>query len=254
MKIYIIKYISTLSIVLIISACTKKEGQVPIYSSNQSTLVFDQAYIDGRFEISYEYWTVNDSLDLTGVVATAFVNNSRRHRDSIDYADLANIGLVSCNGAFLLRENANYYDLWKSGSTILKPFVWHISGNGAFDSLKYMDASPMPIFEGTYNLPDTLFYTKSNVINLTDFKNVDNVEVSIMDDRGTSTAIKTVRFPFQSVIFKGKDLGVIYMADGPVYIILVFYKSNVQTVNGKIYNFRTRISITKGGVFYKFKS
>ncbi len=249
MKISNARPILFICLISTVFSCKKKEETSQQQQTSVIVPTYNPTYIDGLLELQYDYWLINDTMKLDGVYLSALINKSSTHRDSTDYYNLQDVGLVSCNQLSLEKGNYNIYNFYRRTPSILKPITWKIGGKAGFDSLSYTDSTPNPIYNGIHKLPDTIFFSK-NIIEISGYKGVDKIEVNVMDDRGMISRTKTIHYPTQFVVFDGSDFETISRSDGYVFLVLVFYKNNYQMINGKILNFRTRMSVTKSRITY----
>lgn len=118
-----------------------------------------------------------------------------------------------------------------------KPFYWKVSGSGNIKGFAY-SVNSFPQFDHKSDFPKQLSKNNANIFTFSSYV-ADDIEVTIGGWQGTVT--KKISYPQKEVRFETTDAKLSSVSFADVQIVL--YKNNFKEIEGKVYNFRTRIGI-----------
>jgi len=258
-------YSILLAFLIFLNASCKKKKEKEPEEISAPTQTFNAAYVNGYLSKHLEYtaYTLDqDTFMLRSIYLSAGFSETLYPRDSAFYiAHNVNAGNVSINNISLeksMSDSLTYYNYndfdYTHENHILnapeRPSKWGITGSAQFPATEFSDNVIYPLYSGTKQLPDSIFIQRDNRIAITDYSGADKIEVSIqMPYSGFETNIKTIYPPQKFVDFKKSDFSEYtsnYAFNAIIKITL--YKSNVQSVNGKILNFQTSVTLRIGGI------
>ncbi|MBS1636172.1 MAG: hypothetical protein JST26_09665 [Bacteroidetes bacterium] len=129
------------------------------------------------------------------------------------------------------------------------PFIWVVGGNSYFQGFSFTNTNDFPQYTGYTLLPDTVDLYKGVYIPLKSYKGVDRIEVFLHGGGGNGgmmeTQTKAITPAHSGVYFSGDDLLSPMLGTSWGEIFIAFYRDNYQTINGRVYNFRTGLIFIK---------
>lgn len=152
-------------------------------------------------------------------------------------------GIVSLNNVILKRNwkpksdtLITYYDT--TGSFYSKPISWNVKGSEKIKGFKYTFNS-FPIFDNYKNIfPDEIDRNKDIILNF-GYYQADEIVATIGKVYGTT--VKKIYYPNTKIVFPVKELR--YPGYSFIELQIVLYKNNFKEIDGRVYNFRTRLGI-----------
>lgn len=221
--------------------------------------------INGYMDIYYNYDLVLDSFRLNRINIDAAFSDTLRQKDTIRYfysPITIDVGTVKINEVELSKGIFNFnkgyvYNYYQQDTpkVFVNPCKWNISGNTGFQQFNFYDLRLYPSYNGIKNLPDTIFLSKNNRINITNYNNADKLEITIYSDLSSLPAqskTKTINYPLTVIDFNSQDLFDLNNYNTrTVKIEVKLFKDNFVNINGKIFNFRTICSFKCGTIVFK---
>jgi len=140
---------------------------------------------------------------------------------------------LSLNGICFKYYSPGYQDSIFSATTI--PSTWAVVGLGVIPSFTYINNNPMPTYTGYTSLPDTIYKSQQNTIQITGITGSDETSVSVLDG-GNGKVTQTLALGATSISFSASSLASLMIGNN-AGISIICVKNNVQTFSGKQFNF-----------------
>jgi hypothetical protein len=232
---------------LIAFACKKKEKptETPTQSSGPAINTTEGYGIleAGKYYQLYEADSVlvADSLyPWTDFAIVKLYDTLIFFANMISYGKYA--GKVEINEVTLKRnwKPSSTSDIVYSDTTEIyfdKPFMWKISGAGNIKGFEF-NVNSFPQFDHKSAFPKQLNKSKANIFRFSSYR-ADEIEVTIGGWQGSVT--KKISYPEREIRFETTDAKLSPITFAEIQIVL--YKNNFKEIDGKVYNFRTRIGV-----------
>jgi hypothetical protein len=241
-------------LIFVVFSCKKKKDEKTEETVTQNSP--DLKMMNGLFQSARQYTFHNDTLKLQSASSSVILYDSLVASDIFDATKGIDAGSISINNIMLqkfvninIQPNTFFYSD-SLNSIIDKPCNWSISGKGSFMPLIITDDYNFPLYTGYHNLPDTIFFEKSNTISINNYWGAERIEITL---KGVGFGLtKILYFPKKSVVFEVDemtDLEVLY--GEPVDIIVALTKTDFKYFKDKVYQFKTGISLSKHCEFKK---
>jgi len=240
-----------ISLAIIISSCKKNDNTSPNSSGGSGT---PQTANNAVFLSQLQTMLTGTSVVSAGNFSSAFASTSILINYNPMFGSLVSMGDVSLNGTTFQKDAysvSNYYA--DSTSTVFNtPHNWFVSGSSAVNSFSYTNTNPYPVYTGHTAIADSFIIANNVAIPLINYSGSDEVETYFVTSSNPVTKTST-----QNIIgspgllnFTATDLSIIGI-NANVTLVITFYKNNLQTINGKSYNFRTGYTILKSNIKFK---
>ena len=151
------------------------------------------------------------------------------------------VGSLSLNGVGF-KFYPTYYEDSTSSIPII-PSTWAVVGGGVIPSFTFTNNNSMPSYSGYASLPDTIYKSQQNTIQITGITGSDITTVSVLD-AGTNKTTQTLALGSTSVTFSASSLAALAVGSN-CDINITCVKNNVQTFNGKQFNFPINYLVNK---------
>lgn len=136
------------------------------------------------------------------------------------------------------------YDYLDSSSHVTSaPFIWSVYSGGFIPSFTYTNSNPMPSYTGYNLLPDTIYKTQKNIIQITGITGADTTIVYIEDLAAHETSQILYKWA-NTVTFSATSLSSINTGKN-ASLIVECKKNNIQSFGGKTFNFPLFYQVTK---------
>lgn len=126
---------------------------------------------------------------------------------------------------------------------------WSVDTNALYPGFTHTSTQGYPTFSAIGAIPDTLYRSQNYVINVSNAQNADFVEF-IFDDLDFHPQVpwyRKLNLSQGSILsIPGSDFSLINKSNGLVK--LVFTKSELKTINGKMFQFENRLMLVKSVV------
>jgi hypothetical protein len=237
--------ILSIAIVLCISlfACNKdkKSPEMPIPPVIYNGLFSSSIYAVGNGSFDTTYFT----SEFAGITSNALYHNTFK-----DLSNMVDAGNVSLNSVqFEKPSPLHFYEDNSHSNPFSPPHIWSISGSQTIPAFTFTNTNSYPIFKGYKNLPDSFHNSTGVVIPLTNFSNVDEIEVHFYTTLGRMTESKFFPANTDTIRISVSEFPPV----GPfnfVTLYLNFYKNNKQVIDGNNYVFQTGYCLRKEGIKY----
>lgn len=239
--------LSILSIVFILCislpACKKdkKSPEPPLPPVIYNGLFSSSIYAVGNGSFDTTYFT----SEFAGITSNALYHNTFK-----DLSNMVDVGNVSLNGVqFGKPTPIHFYEDDSYSNPFSPPHVWSISGSQTIPAFTFTNTNSYPVFEGYKNLPDSFHNSTGVVIPLTNFSNVDEIEVHFYTTLGRMTESKFFPANTDTIRISVSEFPPVGTFNN-VTLYLNFYKNNKQVINGNNYVFQTGYNLRKAGIRY----
>ncbi len=242
-----------LSIIAIaFSSCKKKESAEPVASTTGGGIVVSGNY--GVFISRKQAIITNTLVSNLSNFSTAFVSNTALIDNNPIVGSLVNMGDVTLNGTTFQHNGFSVANMYKDSTSLTynTPLNWNITGSVSVSSFSFSNTNPYPVYTGYSSVPDS-FNISSNVsIPLVSYSGSDEIETYFISSGAApiTTSIQHITGSPSSLNFTVSDLSMIGVSSN-VSLAITFYKNNMQTINGKQYNFRTGYLVIKSNLKFK---
>ena len=225
-----------------LSGCNKHkndpEPEPVVYNGVFSSSI----YAVGNGTLLSTYFTA----DHAGITSNDLVHNTLNA-----LSNLADAGNLSLNGVQFEQPHPSlhYYLDNSQSNPFTTPHVWSITGSETIPAFTFTNVNSYPIFEGYKNLPDSFHHSTGVVIPLTNYSNVDEIEVHFITTQGKVTNSKFFPANTDTIRISASE----FPPTGPfhsVELYLHFYKNNKQVIDGNNYIFQTGYFLRKGPIRY----
>lgn len=237
-------------ICILLDSCKKKDT-TPEPVSNLPTV---QSGNYGVFTSRKQAIITNTLVSSFANFSTAFVSSSALIGNNPTVGSLIDLGSVNLNGIIFQKNAYGASNMYadSTSSTFNTPHNWIVSGSASVASFSFSNTNSYPIYTG-YNIIADSFIVASNIsIPLTNYSGSDEVETYFVTSTNPAinTNIQNITGSPTNLNFSASDLSVIGV-NSNVTLVINFYKNNIQTINGKAYNFRTGYSLMKSNIKFK---
>jgi hypothetical protein len=229
--------IACIAAFILFSMCKKSTSTTSANSTN--TITNNNGYYSVLNIYGHQY-VVSDSLTPLAInswpvffSATPVTTNTT--------SSYVKVGSLSLNGVEFKFYSTFYEDSISSASTI--PSTWAVVGTGIIPSFTYTNNNPMPTYSGYTHLPDTIYKSQQNTIQITGIAGSDITTVSVLD-AGTNTTTQTLASGANSVTFSPSALAALAVGNN-ADINITCVKNNIQTFSGKQFNFPINYLVNK---------
>jgi hypothetical protein len=189
-----------------------------------------------------------------GNFSTAYVSNVALINNSPMVGSLIDVGSVDLNGTIFQKNAYSAPNMYgdSTSSVFNTPHTWIISGSSAVPGFSLTNTNPYPVYTGYTAIADSFIVSGNITIPLTNYSGSDEIETYFVTSTNpvTTTSIQNITGSPASLTFTSTDLSVIGV-NSNVSLVINFYKNNIQTINGKSYNFRTGYGIIKSNIKFK---
>ena len=140
------------------------------------------------------YAVGNGTFDTTYFTSeyAGITSNALNHSTLKDLSNMVDAGNVSLNGIQFEQpiSPVHYYEDNSNSNPFSTPHIWSISGSATIPAFTFTNNNSYPIFQGYMNLPDSFHHSTGVVIPLTNYSNVDEIEVHFITTLGKMTDSK----------------------------------------------------------------
>ena len=189
-----------------------------------------------------------------GNYTAAYVSNSALINNNPSVGSLVPMGNVTLNGIQLQPNGWSVNNMYRDTTETVQntPLNWIISGSSSVPSFSFSNTNPYPTYTGQAAILDSFVVANNITIPLTNYAGADEIETYFITSTNpvTNTSIQHIAGTPSSLNFTSTDLAVIGQNTN-VTLVITFHKNNAQTINGKLYNFRTSSSILKSNIKFK---
>lgn len=239
-------------ILSIVISCKKKDNTVePV---NNSTPPNSQSGNYGVFLSRKQAIITNTLISSFNNFSTAYVSSSPLIGNNPTVGSLLDMGSVDLNGIIFKKNSYGVTNMYgdSTSSTYNTPLNWIVSGSGAVTSFSYSNTNPYPIYTGYTSIADSFVISNNISIPLNNYSGADEIETYFVTSTNpvANTSIQNITSLPTALNFTSSDLNIIGI-NSNVTLVINFYKNNVQTINGKSYNFRTGYSLMKSNIKFK---
>lgn len=242
-----------LFICVLFFAC-KKDEETPITNEpvpeDQIPPASTSAY-DALFSYSKNFTFNGTSYTNTGSLAYGIYSSKTIYNELYQVTNLQNIGTVRLNNITLKNKNTfatNYYND-TSFTNHSSPLNWIVSGSNSIDSFSYINPNPLPQFNGSKYLPDSLSLKTGLQFVVRYLSNADLIKISLISSSGSAQNPIMLLAATDTVIYiPPKELEG-FQVNNTSQLSVQFFKENYRLINGKKINFRTALGYTT----YQFK-
>lgn len=252
------KTINIISLILIIfitsifCSCKKKNDNVPVDTSSSGPVIQSGNY--GVFLSRKQTAITNTLVSSIYNFSSAFVSSSTLIGNNPTVGSLLDIGNVDLNGITFQKNAYGASNMYgdSTNSIFNTPLNWIITGSGSVTSFSFSNTSPYPIYTGYNTIADSFVVANNISIPLNNYSGSDEIETYFVTSTNpvANTSIQNITGTPSSLNFTSSDLSIIGVNPN-VSLIINFYKNNIQTINGKSYNFRTGYSVIKSNIKFK---
>ncbi|MBS1647243.1 MAG: hypothetical protein JST67_07875 [Bacteroidetes bacterium] len=153
-------------------------------------------------------------------------------------------GTVSLNNIpYVFNSNPiGYHDTASSNNNVNPPYTWAVTGSGSIPSFTYTNTNNMPSYTGYALLPDTIYKSQQNTLQITGINGADEITIGI-DDGGTNDVVHSLHIGVNSVSFSSSELSALVSGQG--FIGVFCLKNNMQMFGGKRFCFPIFYQATK---------
>ena len=251
-KTKIILWIFLLAISSILDSCKKKDSTAPETVNNTTPTAQSGNY--GIFVSRKQAIVTNTLISSFANFSIAFVSSNALIGNNPSIGSLLDLGSVNLNGIIFQKKAYGASNVYgdSTSSTFNTPHNWAISGSSAVTSFSFSNTDSYPTYTGYTAIADS-FVVSSNVsIPLTNYSGSDEIETYFVTSTNPAinTNIQNITGSPTNLNFTASDLSVIGV-NSNVTLVINFYKNNIQTINGKAYNFRTGYSLMKSNIKFK---
>lgn len=236
---------------LTIMSCKKKEASSP---ETQSTTTGNATNNYGVFLSRKDVIITNTLVSSQPNFSNAFVSNATLTNNNPNVGSLLDMGTVNLNGVMFQKNAWSVSGMYKDSttSTYNAPHDWIISGSAAVPSFSFSNTNTYPTYTGYTAIADSFVVANNISIPLTNYSGADEIETYFvtMTNPTTNTSVQNVAGTVTSLNFTSSDLSIIGV-NSSVALVITFYKNNMQTINGKSYNFRTGYNVIKSNIKFK---
>ena len=248
----IILLIIITSFFLTFNSCKKKDNSSP--KPDNTTTPVTQTGNYAVFGSRKQAIITSTLISSLGNFSTAYASNAALINNSPTVGSLQDMGSVNLNGT-LFQKNAysvsNFFGD-STSSTYNTPLNWIILGTTAVPGFSFSNTNPYPVYTGYTTIADSFVVSGNISIPLTNYSGSDEIETYFVTSTNpvANTSIQNITGSPTSLDFTSTDLGIIGVNTN-VSLVINFYKNNIQTINGKSYNFRTGYGIIKSNIKFK---
>ncbi|MCD6019017.1 MAG: hypothetical protein K0S53_2138 [Bacteroidetes bacterium] len=242
-----------ISIFLTFNACKKKDNSSPEpdnTTNTPTTQTGNYAVFASRKQAIITS-TLISSLDN---FSTAYASSSTLINNSPTVGSLLDMGAMNLNGTIFQKNAYSVANMYgdSTSSTFNTPHNWIISGTSAVPGFSYSNTNPYPTYTGYTAIADSFIVSGNITIPLTNYSGSDEIETYFVTSTNpvANTSIQNITGSPASINFTSTDLSIIGV-NSNVSLVINFYKNNIQTINGKSYNFRTGYGIIKSNIKFR---
>lgn len=196
----------------------------------------------------------NTNVSSLGNFTSAYLSSSPLTDNNPSVGTLLDMGQVSLNSIVFQKNAWTVSNMYKDSTETVHntPHNWVITGSSSVASFSFSNTNPYPTYTGHTAIADSFVVSGNISIPLTYYSGSDEVETYFVTSTNpvTNTSIQHVSGSPTTLNFTSTDLSVIGQNPN-VSLVINFYKNNLQTINGKIYNFRTSYGIIKSNIKFK---
>ncbi|MBI3521211.1 MAG: hypothetical protein HY062_17855 [Bacteroidetes bacterium] len=235
----------------LITSCKKKDSAVePVDNSAPAAQSGTYAAFLSRKQVIVTNTLVSSSSNFS----TAYVSTVPLINNNPSVGSLADMGSVSLNGTVFQKNAYALSNMYGDSTSITynTPLNWLISGTAAVPGFSFSNTNPYPTYTGYSAIADSFIVSSNISIPLINYNGSDEIETYFVTSSNpvTNTSIQNITGSPAALNFTASDLSVIGV-NSNVNLVINFYKNNVQTINGKSYNFRTGYSLIKSNIKFK---
>ncbi len=220
--------------ILLFSMC--KKSSTTTNNTNNSTINVAKSYY-GVFNVYGNQYVFSHTVTPLSIISqSVFFTGTPITSDTLitPYITVNNVNL---NGVNLKCYSNGYFDTTLSSTTL--PNIWNVVGLGIIPSFTYTNNTPMPTYSDYNFLPDTIYKSKQNTIQITGITGSDVTTVYVIDGV-TGEVTQKLSSGATSVSFSASSLASLSsgITPGTTSIVrVVCIKNNIQTFSGKNFNF-----------------
>ena len=164
----------------------------------------------------------------------------------------SDIGQVSVNNVRFAKDGVNHVYFDSTCQIFSKPALWKIEGSKFLKAFEFVDRAKYPTYKGSKGLLKTLKVFAKNEIDISDYR-AETVKLTISDRSRYSTLSKTIQYPNNKITLDSAELSDAYIIEGPIEFKLEFFNNNYQLINGKVFRFRTGLTIISDEISLNFE-
>lgn len=235
---------------MLLDSCKKKDT-APEPVSNLPTV---QSGNYGVFTSRKQAIVTNTLISSLSNFSTAFVSSNALIGNNPTVGSLLDLGSVNLNGVTFQKNAYGASNMYgdSTSSTFNTPHDWIVSGSTAVASFSFTNSNSYPVYTGYNTIADSFIISSNLSIPLTNYSGSDEIETYFVTSTNpaTSTNIQNISGSPTTINFTTSDLNIIGVSSN-VTLVINFYKNNIQTINGKNYNFRSSYSLMKSNIKFK---
>jgi hypothetical protein len=239
------------SITIVFDSCKKKNEAEPDPINNPAV---PQSSNYAVFLSRKQAIITNTLISSLNNFSTAFASSAALINNSPTVGSLIDMGSVNLNGTVFQKNAYSVANMYGDSTSLTynTPHNWLISGTTAVPSFSFSNTNTYPTYTGYSSIADSFIVSGNISIPLTNYSGCDEVETYFVTSTNpaTNTSIQSISGSPTSLNFTSSDLSIIGV-NSNVSLVINFYKNNVQTINGKSYNFRTGYSVIKSNIKFK---
>ena len=243
-----------LSLAISSTSCKKKDTSSPIdnTSNNSSNTTTSTNY--GVFVSCKQSILTNTLVSNMGSYTAAYISNSVLINNNPSVGSLVSMGNVTLNGIQLQQNGWNVSNMYRDTTETVHntPLNWNITGTSSVQSFSFSNTNAYPTYTGQAAILDSFIVANNISIPLTNYSGADEVETYFVTSTNpvANTSLQFITGSPSSLNFTSTDLAIIGQNPN-VTLVITFHKNNYQTINGKLYNFRTSTSLLKSNIKFK---
>lgn len=239
------------SFFLTFNSCKKKDNSpAPATTNTPSTQTGNYAVFASRKQAIITSTMVSSF----GNFSTAYASNAALINNSPMVGSLLDMGSVDLNGTIFQKNAYSAPNMYgdSTSSVFNTPHNWIISGTSAVPGFSFSNTNPYPTYTGYASIADSFVVSGNITIPLTNYSGSDEIETYFVTSTNpvANTSIQNITGSPASLNFTSTDLSIIGV-NSNVTLVINFYKNNIQTINGKAYNFRTGYCVMKSNIKFK---
>lgn len=238
-------------ILSIIISCKKKDNTVePVNNTTPNS----QNGNYGVFLSRKQAIITNTLISSFNNFSTAYISSSPLIGNNPTVGSLLDMGNVDLNGTIFKKNSYGATNMYgdSTSSTYNTPLNWIVSGSSSVTSFSYSNTNSYPVYNGYTSIADSFVISNNISIPLNNYSGSDEIETYFVTSTNpvTNTSIQNISSSPTALNFTNSDLNIIGI-NSNVTLVINFYKNNIQTINGKYYNFRTGYSLMKSNIKFK---